>query len=204
MTDDELDGRVRESILAEKVDTSRLEAAVRQQIQAQPRHVPGWAVAAAALIATVLAAAFSYQAFRKEQTPPVCIAATQDHQREIVEGSPRRWITDLAAIQSLGETQGVPGSAIAALARTGYRLDRARLCSLKKQIFLHLVYTRDGRPYSVYLRAKGGDPSFSNAVGGSANLAYFQANRVTAVFVSQAGVQAFARAGLRSLTVAAL
>ncbi len=104
MTDGELDQRLRDSILSEEVDTSRLAAAVRRQIQPQPRHVPGWAVAAAALIATLLAAGFSYRTFLKQQQiPQLCIAAAQDHQREIVKGEPRRWLTDIAAIDSLAE-----------------------------------------------------------------------------------------------------
>ena len=66
------------------------------------------------------------------------------------------WLTDLPAIQSLAAKQGVPAAAIAALGTTGYRLERARLCLLKKQIFLHLVYSkRRLTKYSVYLRPRG-------------------------------------------------
>lgn len=199
MTDDELDQRLRDSILSEEVDTSRLAAAVRNQIQTQRHRSPGWAVAAAALIALVLAGGLSYRAFRKEQTPPICVAAVQDHEREIVEGEPRRWLTDLSAIDSLAEKQGVPASAIAALGTTGYRLERGRLCFLKKQIFLHLVYTKDGSQYSVYLRPRTDEASFTNSVRGAENLAYFESSHVTAVFVSHgANAQAFARVSAKA------
>jgi hypothetical protein len=201
MTDDELDQRLRDSILSEEIDTSRVELAVRNQIRTNPRHVPGWAVAAAALIAMVLAGGLSYRMFRKEQTPPICLAAAQDHEREIVNGEARPWLSDMPAIESLAAKQGVPASAIAALGSTGYRLERARLCFLKKQIFLHLVYTRDGGEFSVYLRPRGGEPlgnSVQQAEIGLDNLAYFQMHGLTAVFVAhQPGpdVVAFARAG---------
>jgi hypothetical protein len=198
MTDDELDQRVRDSILAEHIDTSRVEAAVRNQIR--PRHVPGWAVAAAALVAMVAASVLSHRAFVKESaaTPPICVAAAQDHQREIVEGEPRPWLSDKSAIQSLAEKQGVPASALAALDTTGYTLQRARLCFLKKQIFVHLVYVKDGSEYSVYLRRPSG--LFDDSVRGEKALAYFESNRVSAVFVSHgADALAFARAGARIL-----
>jgi hypothetical protein len=200
MTDDELDQCVRASILAEEMDTSRVAAAVRNQIR-RPRRVALWALAAAA------AAGIALAAFLWPQIPPICVAAAQDHEREIVHGEPRRWLTDLSAIDSLAEKQGVPASAIAALGTTGYRLERGRLCFLKKQIFLHLVYTKDGSQYSVYLRPRSDEASFSSSVRGGANLAYFETNHVTAVFVSHArsaDAQAFARAGLHSFTVVAL
>ena len=197
MTDDELDQRVRESILAEPMHTARVAATVRDQIRRR-RRVPYWTLLA-------IAAGLVLAAFLWPRTPPVCVAAAQDHQHEIVQGEPRRWLTDVSAIQSLAEKQGVPAAAIPALGTTGYRLERARLCFLKKQIFLHLVYTKDGSQYSVYLRPPSNEASFSDSVRGNANLAYFETSHLTAVFVSQtADAQVFARAGLHSLTVVAL
>jgi hypothetical protein len=194
MTDDELDQRLRDSILSEEMDTARVAAAVRSQIRRR-RHIPRWAFAA-------VAAGIVLMAFFWPRVPPICVAAAQDHQREIVNGEPRRWLTDLPAIDALAEKQGVPASAIAALGTTGYRLERARLCFLKKQIFLHLVYAKDGSQYSVYLRPRVDDASFSNSVRSLGNLAYFQSVRLTAVFVahqSGANVLDFARAGAKVL-----
>jgi hypothetical protein len=207
MTDDELDRRVRESLLSEELDTSRVERAVRGQIRSGPRHVPRWAAVAAAAVAMIAASTFSYRSFlQQKEIPPACVAAAQDHEREIVKGDPRVWLTDVAAIQSLAARQGVPSSAIAALASTGYRFERARLCFLRKQIFLHLVYTRDAAVYSVYLRPRSTQPAFSASVRdvrvGADDLAYFQTSRLIAVFVSHTPgtkASAFARAGARLL-----
>jgi anti-sigma factor RsiW len=207
-SDCQLDQRVRASILSEEIDTSRVELAIRERIR--HRHVPGWIAAAAAVIAMVSASALSYRIFHQEQTPPICVAAAQDHQREIVQGEPRPWLSDISAIQSLAEKRGVPASAITALDTTGYRLERARLCFLKKQIFLHLVYTKDGAEFSVYLRPRGSESAFGDSVHqtevGPEELAYFQSDRLTAVFVvhqprpnAGADVLAFARAGARVL-----
>jgi hypothetical protein len=200
MTDDELDQRVRASILAEEVDTARLEHSIRERTQGP--LVPRWTFAVAASIALVIAGGMGYHAFVRPQTPTVCVAAAQDHQREIVQGDPRTWLTDVSAIQSLAQRQGVPPSAISALATTGYRFERARLCFLKKQIFLHLVYTKDNAEFSVYLRPPSG--LFEGSVRGAGTLAYFETSRVTAVFVSHgvshgADALAFARAGARVL-----
>jgi hypothetical protein len=198
MTDEELDQRLRAAVLAEQIDTSSLERSIRARIR-RPR-VALWLAGIAAGIAIMIGAFF------RPQTPPICVAAAEDHRREIVEGEARPWLSEIAAIQSLAEKQGVPGSAIRALGTTGYRLERARLCFLKKQIFLHLVYTRDAEEFSVYLRPRGSDSPFDGSVRqasvGAEDLAYFQTDRLTAVFVderSKAQATAFARAGARVL-----
>ncbi len=200
MTDDELDQRLRAAVLSEQIDTAQLERSIRERFRGP--LVPRWAFAVAASIALVIAAGVGYHAFVRPQAPPICVAAAQDHQREIVQGDPRTWLSDVSAIQSLAQKQGVPPSAISALATTGYRLERARLCFLKKQIFLHLVYTKDNAEFSVYLRPPSG--LFEGLVRGEGTLAYFETNRVTAVFVSHgvsrgANALAFARAGARVL-----
>jgi len=205
MSDDDLDERLRGSVLSEDVDTSRLAAAVRNQIHPPRSRGLLWALAAAASIALAIGAIFAYRAFFVP--PPVCVAAAQDHEREIVKGSPRPWLLELSAIQSLGAKQGVPASAIAALGSTGYRLERGRLCFLKKQIYLHLVYSKDGAEYSVYLRPVTSEASFHHSVRevsiGAEDSAYFETDQLNAVFVashSGAAAAAFARAGARVLT----
>jgi hypothetical protein len=201
--DDDLDQRLRASILSEDVDTSRVAAAVRNQIHSRRSRGLRRVLAAAASIALAIAVSFAYRAFFVP--PPVCVAAVQDHEREIVKGNPRPWLLDLSAIQSLGAKQGVPASAIAVLGTTGYRLERGRLCFLKKQIYLHLVYSKDGAEYSVYLRPVTSEASFHHSVRevsiGAEDSAYFQTNQLTAVFVAShsRAAAAFARAGAKVL-----
>src|SRR5580698_4318070 len=204
MTDDELDRRVRAAVLSEQLDTSRVELAVRNQIR--QRYIPGWAVAAAALIAMLAASVLSYRTFLREQTPPICVAAAHDHNHEIANGQPREWLSSLSAIQSLASQQRVPAEAVPALVTTGYRLERGRLCFLGTQIFLHLVYSKDGEVFSVYLRPRGSESPFDGSVRqasvDSEELAYFQTARLLAVFVdeqSRAKALAFARASARVL-----
>jgi hypothetical protein len=202
MTDDELDQRVRASILAEELDTARLERSVRQRIGRA--GVPRWALATVAGIILVIAGGLTYRVFFRPP-PHICVAAARDHNHEVVNGAPREWLSDPAAIQSLAAQQGVPSTAIAALATTGYRLERGRLCFLQRQIFLHLVYSRNGEELSVYLRPRGSDSPFDRSVRqasvGTEDLAYFQTDRLTVVVVDAWRAQAavFARAAARVL-----
>ncbi len=209
MTDDELDQRVRASILAEELNTAPLERSIRERMQ-RPR-LPPRALAVAAGIALVVVGGLAYRQFFGPRTPPVCVAAARDHNYEVANGMPREWLSDVSAIQSLAARQGIPAEAITALGATGYRLEHGRLCFLKSQIFLHLVYTKGDEVFSVYLRRRdpemGFGPSIRQASFDTEELAYFQTDRLTAVFVDE-GMKtealAFARAGLHSLTVAAL
>jgi hypothetical protein len=205
--DCDLDQRVRAALLAEPIDIAPLERSIRQQMRS--RRVPRWAIAVAASIAIMIGGGLAYRVFFGAPVPPICIAAAQDHEREIVNGEPRRWLSDPSAIDALAEKHGVPAAAISALDATGYRLERARLCFLKKQIFVHLVYTKNGGEFSVYLRPRGelAGNSVQETEIGPDGLAYFQSDRLTAVFVSHqssANVLAFARTGLHALTAVAL
>src|SRR5271165_4481067 len=152
MTDDELDQRVRASVLSEELNTAPLERSIRERMQ-RPR-VPRWAIAAAAAIALMAVGGLAYREFFSPPTPPVCAAAAHDHNHEVANGLPREWLSDGPAIQSLAAQQDIPAEAITALGATGYRLERARLCFLKRQIFLHLVYTKGDEVFSVYLRRR--------------------------------------------------
>lgn len=199
MTDDELDQRLRASVLSEEMDTAQLERSIRGRMK--PALVPRWALATAAGIMLVIAGGLAYRAFQPS-APAICVAAARDHGREILDGSPREWLSDPAAIQSLAAQQGVPAAAVAALGTTGYRLERGRLCLLDKQIFLHLVYNKNDFEYSVYLRPRGAQSPFDAAIhqasSGTENLAYFQTDHLIAVFVaehSSADALAIARAG---------
>jgi anti-sigma factor RsiW len=203
MTDDELDQSLRASILSEHMDTAQLERSIREKIK-RP-FLPRWALATAAGIALAITGGLAYRSLFKPP-PLICVAAARDHNHEIVNGAPREWLSEPAAIQSLAAQQGVPSAALAALGTTGYRLEGGRLCFLNKQIFLHLAYSKDDLELSVYLRPRGSqspvDGSIHEASIDTEDLAYFQTAGLTAVFVaehSRAEALAFARAAARVL-----
>jgi anti-sigma factor RsiW len=194
----ELDRRLRAEVLAESVDTQQLEQAVRRQIAIRPgTKVTHWLVAAASIAAVATGSQVAYRTWYQLNPPPVCVDAALDHYREIVDRQPRPWLSDAAAIESLAKRQGVPASAVAALGPTAYHLERGRLCFLDKRIFLHLVYTKDGQEFSVYLRPRDSQ-SLSGETRGTINgkqvyaadldaerVAFFQTDRLTAVFVAE-------------------
>jgi len=203
MTDEELDQRVRAGVLSEEIETAQLERSIRGHLK-RPL-VPRWALATAAGIVLAIAGGAAYRTFVKAP-PSICKAAARDHSAEILSGVPRKWTSGLAAIQTLAAEQGVPGEAVAALGTTGYRLERARLCFLEKQIFLHLIYSKGDFEYSVFLRPRGSESPFDESIRqtsfGFENLAYFQTDRLIAVCVaeqSSADALAIARAAAKVL-----
>jgi hypothetical protein len=72
------------------------------------------------------------------------------------------------------------------LAPAGYRLEFGKLCRLDGRIFLHLVYTRDGREFSAYLRRPDAEPlaGIHEAGAGHEYIAYFETRQLSALFVT--------------------
>ena len=181
-----LDAKLRSSVLAEEIDSSALNRRVRQRIAAG--RISGsarWMALTAGIAALFLAGTFGYRKFAEVQSTKLCADAAQDHIREVVRGQPRRWLSDLKAIEQLAERNGLPGSSVAAFAPSGYRLERAKLCRLDGHIFLHLVYTENGREFSTYLRREttpGKAPTVSDTAG--EHVAYVRTSQVTAMVVT--------------------
>jgi anti-sigma factor RsiW len=179
------DEHLRQIVAAEPADTRAIEAHVRQRIAREKIRrwaIPGLAVAAA-LIAMVLWRA-------PEPTPinPVIVAdAVRDHTAELVNHAPRRWRADASEIGTIEKTQGIQDEDVKALEATGYKLQRARICRLGGAPWIHLVYARDGREFSVYMRVKEGQSVPESAESaGNLQLASFTHGRVQAVIVTDA------------------
>ncbi len=116
---------------------------------------------------------------------PVCAAAAGDHHREVVDGRPRTWLRDDAAIEALAAREGIETGAIPRLGAAGLRLDRARLCRLDGSPFLHLVYSDGRRDVSVFLRkASGGASAIRSADSGAEHVAWFETARTRAIVVA--------------------
>jgi len=198
-----LDEKLRIGALAEQLETTALEQVIQRRVAedtgaaSRRSTVARWLFAAASIGGILLVGDIAYRTGRPAQPAPVCVDAAMDHRREIMSGEPRQWISDPAALASLAEGQGVPASAIAALNQSGYRLERGRLCFLDRRVFLHLVYTKDGRNFSAYLRPRDSDVLSGGGQGttngrqlnaakvGPERVAFFQTDRLTAVFVAE-------------------
>lgn len=159
-----IDAGLREAVLAQEDDTSRIDRRVRELIAANATGQPvpqlrvwsrGWAAAALAIAAAaIVLAGVGYRTLVRQPVARVYADAAWDHGLEVVEHQPRPWLTDPGQIATLAEQQGIARSAVTALASGGYRLVRGKLCFLDHRIFVHLVYTDGVREFSVYLRTR--------------------------------------------------
>jgi len=184
-----VDAQLRELVAAEPADTRAIEEQVRRRIA--PRKIQRWAIpglaAAAALIAVVLWRAPQPAAKPTPINPAIVADAVRDHTAELINHAPRRWRADTSEIGTIEKSQGIQDEDVKALEATGYRLQRARICRLGGAPWIHLVYARDGREFSVYMRVKE-DQSVpeSAASAGSLQLASFTHGRIQAVIVTDA------------------
>jgi anti-sigma factor RsiW len=176
------DSLLRESLLAEHFDSSRVESKVRQSITRLSRRRWTLALAGAAALFLLL---LGVRTVMSSRTIPVYAAAAQDHRMEIVDRQPRKWFTDRPSIEELARRQGVSGSSIDAIAPAGYHLAQGKLCRLDGKIFLHLVYANDSESLSVFLRPTDGISAVHSETQGAEHVAGFQDRAVSALVVTE-------------------
>jgi anti-sigma factor RsiW len=139
------------SVLGEfSPDTGRLELVVRQKI-AVDRRRRRWA-GAAVLAAAAALLTVTLIAWRDRVRPPRWYAdAALDHRKEVVEVQPRRWRSSPLELAQLAEQNGLHLSQAAGMAMAGYRLERAKVCTISGQRMLHLVFSNGARSYSIFV-----------------------------------------------------
>jgi anti-sigma factor RsiW len=197
----------RGSVLAQPVDSSRVERNVRKLIaqSVDSRAVRHRMLGMAAIAAVLLLAALGTRTVLSRHAPPVYAAAARDHRAEILDGQARKWLTDSAAIQALAAREGVSGAAVAAIAPAGYHLAQGKLCRLDGLLFVHLVYVSAVGNFSVFLRrdgaAKDGTPIYRETRG-TEHVAAFRNQQLSALIVTEQSGDAalrFARATAAAL-----
>jgi hypothetical protein len=199
-----IDARLREALLAEEVDVSRVNRRVRELIAADSagalagqlrpnakRKPIRWVVSAMGIAAALVLVAAGYL-FWPLQVARVYADAATDHQWEVVDRQPRPWETDPMKIASLAAQQAISEPVPAVLA-SGYRLERAKICFLDGRLFLHAVYSDGTREFSLYLRPRDGQRltgsirGFANGrllrscAAGGEHISSFETSRLTAM-----------------------
>ena len=186
---------LREAIEAHASDdavTSReLGRRVMGQIAQENRRrwlFPALATAAAVLLAA--GTAFVVKSRSVAAAPVIFADAARDHTLEVVNKATRRWRVSVADIATIETSQGVSDHEVKAIEATGYKLQRAKICRLGGKAYIHLVYAKDGREVSVYLRSRGDQKADGNdaasSTAGNLHLASFAQGQVQAVIVSDA------------------
>lgn len=171
----------RESSAARAVEQRIMRQIARERFQR--RLIAGTAIAAAVVAAAVLLTAPR----RAPVNPPVFADAARDHTVEVIERSPRHWRTEPGEIASIEASQGISEADVKALEAIGYQLQRAKICRLGSTLYMHMVYAKGGREFSLYLRARGAQPPADAASSaGNLQLASFARGRVQAVIVTDA------------------
>jgi hypothetical protein len=197
-----LDSRLREALLAEEVDASRVNQRVRGLIASETvealvpalrtKHRRRWVSASMGVAASLILLALGYLLV-PGNVARVYADAAADHRDEVVDQQPRRWVTDPAKIAALTESEGISRAVPAALAPV-YRLERAKVCWLDGRSFLHLVYSDGTGEFSLYLRARGRLPGAIRGIAnggslripssGAERLLSFENSRLVAVVVT--------------------
>jgi len=189
----EADLRLRDVLLDEQVDTSAIDARVRECIRPSRR----WMAAAAGIAAALVVGLTVRMELRPD---PTCVDAAVDHHDEVVNGVPRRWRTDAQEIAQLAAKQGV---AVPQLEGAGYRLERGKLCRLTGHIYLHVIVSdAAGSEMSIFLAPGDSAAPVRVMDSGAEHVAYFETGRVKAIVVadqSSASAAGLARAAERAL-----
>ncbi len=179
-----MDAHLREAILEEPLESAELDRRVRQSLV---RPTPWRWIAAAAGVAAALVIAGLF--FRVPSPGAIVYAdAAEDHRREVVEQQARRWTSDQSAIDAIAQGQGVSPSGIHAPEAGGYRLERAKLCRLNGNLYLHLVYSDGAQEFSLFLRHREQEPITEPANAGdrqNEHLAAFRTAALSAVVVTE-------------------
>ncbi len=170
-------------MLAEELDTRRLDARIRRHITGR-RAIRRWIGIAAAVVVALVLTALVYRFTAGAGS--VYAAAARDHRSEVILHQHRTWFTDRASLESLAAREGVARSVVFNLAPAGYHLDRAKFCRLAGNVFLHLVYSDGTQEFSVFLRSRDGSDvnSVQSVDLAQEKLAVFRTERLDGMIVT--------------------
>jgi anti-sigma factor RsiW len=148
--DRNLDGTLRSALGGFAPDTGRLEQTLQREISVdRRRRHQAWAGAIAATVALLAGGAFAWA--RWTRPPQWYTDAALDHRIEMIERQPRRWRSSDSELAGLAAQNGLQLGQLTALAAAGYRLERAKICSIDGSRMLHLVFSNGTRRYSIFV-----------------------------------------------------
>jgi anti-sigma factor RsiW len=195
-----LDAQLRKALLAEDFDVARVNRRIREMIASDSleevvnniRPVRGrWVTAAMGIAAGFLLLVAGYLLI-PSHVAKVYADAAEDHQMEVVDHGPRRWLSDPAEIAALEQKLGIDVPVPSELA-AGYHLERAKICRLDGRLYLHAVYSNGTYEFSLFVRSRDGEKLtgtirgiingrlLRGCVSGNEHLASFASSHLVAV-----------------------
>ena len=160
---------IRHAVNEERVQTRQLEAHVRSAIRKSlPWNRPvfvmlRYGVAASVVFGTLAIATFGYARARMDRTS-VCVDAVDDHQEEIVGKAPRKWKSDMKAVEALSQKMTGDPAVAEHVAPAGYHLIGARICVLHGKRYMHLDYSDGSNEISLFVRRQDDEKTLSARV----------------------------------------
>jgi anti-sigma factor RsiW len=176
---------LRNALAPESADTRALEFRVMRQISRE--RMQRWLIAGIAAAAAVVLTVFAMGHRAQPVNPAIFADAARDHTAEVIDKGQRRWRTEPSDIKVLQTAQGISEVDVKALEAKGYKLQRAKICRLGGTPYMHFVYAKGAREFSVYLKTRA-DQALPEAESssGSLQLASFSRGKVQAVIVTDA------------------
>ncbi len=189
-----MDTRIIDAIEAEARRDAPVVQEIRDRVSTQiSRERFRRAIPLAAAAALVLAAGSFFAVRHREPVYPPQVTQTalsdaaRDHTMEIIGRAQRRWRVNPVDIADIEKAQGISDRDVKAIEATGYRLEKAKICRLGGKPYMHLVYAKNGREVSLYMKV-GADSTVDPVINASGKLhvATFGRRKVQTIIVSDA------------------
>lgn len=155
---EQVDGLLRDAVLAEQVDACAVVERVRQQMQGSQRRPNslGHRLLIAVCSLVIFLAVAGIALIWKSSRHTLYAYAVQDHIAEVVDRAPRPWIKGPANIEQMVRQHLAVSGLVQTLTPDGYHIERAMVCPLSDQRYTHLVYSNGAREVSFFVGQKGG------------------------------------------------
>jgi hypothetical protein len=154
------DQLLRDAFREQAVNTLGLRQRVLSEIsKSRPRRRflfrrPIYSLPIAAALLLVIGIGITHFILRGSLSSTVYAAARDDHYIEVVQHEPRPWHETPDDIKEFVREELGDADFLDRFAPAGYQLKRALHCYLLRQAYVHIVYQRDAREISIYVRRK--------------------------------------------------
>jgi len=189
------DELLRESLTAAPVAAAAVLARVRERMQAEPlwRRIFALPGLRPVLVSAAVVLAIAIVFVARPGADPrdyLLETAAADHVEDLaLKLEKPGWMTGERAIEPLAVQWVGDARSLGAFAAAGYTLVKAKPCPLegKSEMWLHLIYTRDGRDVSLFVRNRKVGPASRGQLALASDLACSRAHGLEVVGLERGG-----------------